>query len=123
MRGNFSQTDHEREKARKNAKEEGILSWVIQSQSESLRLLSDPKTFDFWLVRPYPISVKRVVLCDNHCYHITDEDYHILKRVSPGYARLAKESDDEPATHFVCESCGQIAPIKLRKLHDCENGH
>lgn len=63
--------------------------------------------------------MKRVVLCDNYCYHISDEDYEVLRRISPGYARLAKESDGDELTHFVCEHCGQFAPLKLRAVHDC----
>jgi hypothetical protein len=63
--------------------------------------------------------VKRIVLCDNHCYHISDEDYEILRLVSPGYARLAKDGDGQAVTHFVCQTCGQIAPLKLREVHDC----
>lgn len=65
--------------------------------------------------------MKRVMLCDNHCYHITDEDFEVLKRVSPGYARLVKDSDAKSPTHFVCEHCGQMPPVKLRKLHNCQN--
>ena len=64
--------------------------------------------------------VKTVVLCDNHAYHISDEDYDTLKLVAPGYARLAKDGDDQAVTHFVCAQCGQIAPLKLRKVHDCQ---
>ena len=63
--------------------------------------------------------MKRVVLCDNHYYHISDDDYEVLKRVSPGYARLAQDSEGDALTHFVCELCGQIAPLKLREVHDC----
>lgn len=59
------------------------------------------------------------MLCDNHCYVISEEDFEVLKRVSPGYARLAKESDGDTPTHFVCEYCGQMPPLKLRELHDC----
>lgn len=59
------------------------------------------------------------MLCDNYCYLITDEDFEALRRVSPGYARLAKESDSDAPTHFVCEHCGQMPPLKLKKLHDC----
>ena len=66
------------------------------------------------------IIVKRLVLCDSHCYHISDEDYEILKRISPGYARLVRDSDNKEATHFVCEHCGQVAPVKLRNLHQCK---
>lgn len=66
--------------------------------------------------------MKRVVLCDNHCYHISDEDGEILKAISPGLARLVRESDNPEATHFVCERCGQVPPIKLRKLHKCQPG-
>jgi len=50
---------------------------------------------------------------------ISEEDFEVLKRVSPGYARLAKDSDGEKPTHFVCEHCGQMPPLKLRELHDC----
>ena len=64
--------------------------------------------------------MKQVILCDNHCYLISDEDFEVLRRVSPGYARLAKDSDAEAATHFVCERCGQIPPLKLRALHECQ---
>lgn len=67
----------------------------------------------------YAGIVKTVVLCDNHCYHISDEDYETLKRVAPGYARLAKDGDGQAVTHFVCAQCGQIAPLKLKKVHDC----
>lgn|GEM_PF-2127662 len=67
----------------------------------------------------YPSIVKQLVLCDQHCYYISDEDHEVLKRVAPGYARLAKDGDGQAVTHFVCAKCGQIAPIKLQKIHDC----
>ncbi len=63
--------------------------------------------------------MKKVVICDNHAYHITDEDFRKLKVLSPGSARLARKSDAETPTHFVCDSCGQIYPLKLRSLHSC----
>lgn len=63
--------------------------------------------------------MKKLVLCDKHAYYISDEDYEILKRVAPGYARLAKDAADHVITHFVCAECGQIAPLRLKKLHDC----
>ncbi len=65
--------------------------------------------------------VKRIVLCDNHCYIITDEDFDVLERISPGYARLAKDSAGTTATHFVCERCGQMPPLKLKPLHKCQS--
>lgn len=63
--------------------------------------------------------LKRVVLCDDHCYYITDQDAEKLKAVSPGLARLVRDADGQQATHFVCEKCGQIPPLKLRDLHRC----
>jgi len=59
-------------------------------------------------------------MCDNYLCHISDEDHEVLKRVAPGYARLAKDGDGEAVTHFVCPQCGQIAPLKLRRIHDCQ---
>lgn len=81
--------------------------------------VSPLSAFDFRLQLLYAGTVKRVVLCDNHAYYISDEDYEILKRAAPGYARLAKDADGQAVTHFVCAKCGQIAPLKLRKIHDC----
>lgn len=63
--------------------------------------------------------MKKLLMCDDYAHHITDEDYEKLKAVSPGYARLAKESDSDAPTHFVCEVCGQVPPLRLRELHDC----
>ena len=64
--------------------------------------------------------VIHIVLCDNFRYCISDEDYELVKRVSPGYARLAKESRDGRVTHFFCEKCGQFSPLKLKGLHNCQ---
>ncbi len=64
-------------------------------------------------------ALKKLVLCDEQHYHIEDQDVETLKRVSPGLARLVHESEHNAATHFVCGNCGQICPIKLRKLHEC----
>ncbi|MCL5102504.1 MAG: hypothetical protein M1133_00120 [Armatimonadetes bacterium] len=64
--------------------------------------------------------MKKLLMCDEHAYHITDEDYEKLKTISPGYARLAKESDNSDPTHFVCEICGQVPPLKLREMHECQ---
>jgi len=63
--------------------------------------------------------VKKVVLCEEHAYYIADEDYERLKRVSPATARLVKATNRETATHFACEDCGQISPLKLRHVHRC----
>ncbi|MCE5198270.1 MAG: hypothetical protein ABFD54_13420 [Armatimonadota bacterium] len=63
--------------------------------------------------------MKKIVMCDEHAYHITDEDYETLKAVSPGYARLVEESESPEPSHFVCGLCGQVAPLKLRELHNC----
>lgn len=61
------------------------------------------------------------MLCDSHCYVMTEQDFEVLARVSPGYARLARDCDGGKPTHFVCEHCGQIPPLKLRPLHNCRN--
>lgn len=63
--------------------------------------------------------MKKVVMCDDHAYHIEDEDFERLKQVSPAFARVVRDSDRDTATHFVCEACGQISPVKLRGVHRC----
>ena len=63
--------------------------------------------------------LKKLVLCDEQAYYIGDEDFETLKRISPGLARLGRETDRTRGTHFVCGQCGQICPVKLRELHDC----
>jgi hypothetical protein len=63
--------------------------------------------------------LKKLIMCDEHAQHITDEDYEKLKVMSPGCARLAKDSDSTEPTHFVCGRCGQVAPLKLRGMHKC----
>ena len=64
-------------------------------------------------------GMKRIRLCDDNGYYVTDEDADKLKQLSPGIARLVRECEDCAVTHFVCELCGQIAPVKLRGLHKC----
>jgi len=66
--------------------------------------------------------MKKLVLCDQQAYHIEDADFETLKRMTPGLARLVREADHGEATHFVCGRCGQICPVKLRRLHQCEVG-
>lgn len=63
--------------------------------------------------------MKTLELCDDTCYYIDEQDYSTLRRISPGLARLAKDTDGHTATHFVCEICGQICPLTLQELHDC----
>ena len=63
--------------------------------------------------------MKKILLCDDSAYYVTDEDVDKLKRLAPGLARLVRECEDRAVTHFVCELCGQIAPLKLRGLHKC----
>lgn len=65
--------------------------------------------------------MKALPICDDTCYYIGDSDYEALKRISPGLARLIKDADGHTATHFVCETCGQICPLALQELHDCTN--
>jgi len=65
--------------------------------------------------------MKELVLCDKQVYYIAESDYEILRRLSPGLARMVRDSDSTSATHFVCEHCGQICPLKLRKLHVCRH--
>jgi len=65
--------------------------------------------------------MKQIIMCDGVAYHITDGDFEKLKEVSPGIARLVKESESPEPTHFVCGICGQFPPLALRKLHNC--GH
>ncbi|MGC8863787.1 MAG: hypothetical protein ACP5R5_13580 [Armatimonadota bacterium] len=66
--------------------------------------------------------MKKLVLCDLQTYYIEDEDLETLKAISPGLARLVRDTDCTEATHFVCKLCGQISPVKLRKLHECTVG-
>ena len=63
--------------------------------------------------------MKKIILCDNIAQHITEEDFEMLKFLSPGTARLVSESDNKKPTHFVCPKCGQVAPVRLKKLHCC----
>ena len=63
--------------------------------------------------------LKKLTLCDEQCYYIEDEDAEKLSRISPGLSRLVRDAGNHTATHFVCESCGQICPVKLQDLHDC----
>ena len=63
--------------------------------------------------------MKKIILCDEQCYYINDDDAEKLSRISPGLARLVRDADSHTATHFVCELCGQICPVELRELHDC----
>ena len=63
--------------------------------------------------------MKKLVLCDEQAYYIEDEDFETLKVVSPGLARLVRETDHAAATHFVCGQCGQVCPVKLHRLHEC----
>jgi len=65
--------------------------------------------------------VKKLLLCDEQAYYIGDDDFETLKAISPGLARLVRETERRTATHFVCGQCGQICPVKLRELHEC--GH
>lgn len=64
-------------------------------------------------------SLKKVALCDDYCFFITEADAEVLRRLSPGLFRLVKDCDAQSATHFVCEACGQLSPVKLRHLHKC----
>ncbi len=66
------------------------------------------------------MNVKELVLRDRQSYRISERDFKVLKRLSPGLARLVRDSDCNMATHFVCKNCGQISPIKLRELHQCQ---
>jgi len=66
--------------------------------------------------------MKKITMCDEVAYYITDEDFEKLKLVSPGVARLAKESDSPQRTRFVCEHCGQLPPLALKELHNCGKG-
>jgi len=63
--------------------------------------------------------MKDILTCGGYNYVITDQDHSILLTISPNFARLARESDQAEPTHFVCELCGQIAPVRLRELHIC----
>ena len=63
--------------------------------------------------------MKKILLCDGYAYVIEDDDFGKLQRSMPAFARLVRDTDCEAATHFVCEACGQIPPIKLRALHKC----
>ena len=63
--------------------------------------------------------MKKLVLCDEQAYCIEDKDFETLKMISPGLARLVRETDRLRATHFVCGQCGQVCPVKLRSLHEC----
>jgi len=63
--------------------------------------------------------MKKILLCDDNGYYVADEDVDKLRRLAPGLVRLVRECEDRAATHFVCELCGQIAPVKLRGLHKC----
>ena len=63
--------------------------------------------------------MKKLALCDGQAYYIEDVDLEVLKRVTPGLARLVREADRAAATHFVCQQCGQVCPVELRELHDC----
>jgi hypothetical protein len=65
------------------------------------------------------VGLKKVVLCDNESYYITDEDSRDLQKISPGLARLVRDCGCKSPTHFVCPLCGQIAPLRLRRLHCC----
>lgn len=64
--------------------------------------------------------MKLIVLCDNQAYCIEEKDFEKLQAIAPGLARLARDTDaSKAATHFVCEKCGQICPVKIRELHAC----
>lgn len=65
------------------------------------------------------MRIKRIELCDDGAYYVTESDVETLRRLAPGLARLVKDCRQLRATHFVCADCGQIAPVKLRGLHKC----
>ena len=65
--------------------------------------------------------MKQIILCDGAAYHITEEDFEQLKEISPGIARLVRDSDEPQPTHFVCPKCGQFPPLALREVHDCQS--
>lgn len=65
--------------------------------------------------------MKKIVICNKFHKHITDEDFVVLKLISPGLARNVKVSDYNSPTHFVCGKCGQVAPIKIKALHECQS--